>query len=200
MLLTPVSSWVCPHSAHLEVLATQLCTLQNPNMRTQRAAAWAALPVAQLQSSSISFLQSCQGHILEVCPHFLWSRCPCCRGCCGAADLHCPIWSSSLTHSSAASLKGFWAGWKSCCSRNLLWLLNRCTFMSKQESLGAYSFFSSFSNGESARDRPRDALPCSPLRDAQLAVPTSSCCSNHSSDFSRASLHPLEVCFQPGLC
>lgn len=67
--------------------------------------------------------------------------------------------------------------------------------MSKQESLGAYSSFSNFSKGESARDRPRDALPCSPLPDAQLTVPISSCCSNHSSDLSTASLHPLEVCF-----
>lgn len=148
MLLPPVSSWLCSHSARLEVLATQLCALTKPKRDN---------PEDSSLSSPASCRYSSSLRNIPIPSPFLRTHPPGGEAGTFPLELLCLLqrgcwWGSStaLSHLEllpdtqqcvCVSLKGFWSGWKSCCSCNLLYLLNRNTFMSKQKSLGVYSFF-----------------------------------------------------------
>lgn len=109
-------------------------------MTTQSSAASAALPPAGIPHPEDMSTWRWPGR-------FPWSWGACCRGDAGGgAALPCPT-QSSPRYSSAAPLKGSWSGWVSCCSCDLLELLNRNTIMSRQKSFGAYSFFWQLFNG-----------------------------------------------------
>lgn len=136
MLLTPVGSWVCSHSAPLEVLGTQLCALTKPKHDNPE--------LSSLSSPASCRNSSSWGHVhLEVTWQVsLELGCLLQRGC---------WWGSStaLSHPKLSLIQQCCATQRILvsCSCDLLELLNRNTIMSRQKSFGAYSFFWQLFNG-----------------------------------------------------